>query len=102
MRQLAQTSKEQKKTLRSIAHERKTIIWVGQQGLSKNILDEADTALDHHELIKIKIRVGDREQCDELTNTLCAKTSAELVQKIGNVITVFRQNKKDPKIKLAT
>ena len=94
-------TKEQKKTLRSLAHERKPIIWVGQQSLSKNLLDEVDTALDHHELIKIKIRVGDRKQRDELTKSLCAKTSAELVQKIGNVITVFRQNKKDPIIKLS-
>ncbi len=95
-------TKEQKKTLRSLAHERKTIIWVCQQGLSNNLLDEVNTALDHHELIKIKIRVGVREQRDELMKNLCAKTSAELVQKIGNVITVYRQNKKDPKIKLAT
>ncbi len=93
-------NKEQKKYLRSLAHELKTIIWIGQQGLTDNVLAEIDTALDHHELIKLKIRVGERELRDEIARTICERTSAELVQKIGNVIAIYRQKEKDPLIKL--
>ena len=93
-------TKIQKKFLRSLAHDRKTIIWVGQQGLSDNVLQEIDAALDHHELIKVKLRTGGRDLRDTLIKTICEQTRAEPVQTIGNVLTVYRKNSKTPVIKL--
>lgn len=93
-------SNEQKKYLRSLAHDLNTIIWVGQNGLSKNVMEEINAALDHHELVKIKIRVGDRGLRDQTAGNICNETSAEIIQKIGNVIAIYRQNEKEPKIKL--
>lgn len=93
-------NKEQKKYLRSLGHHKKTIIWVGQNGLTDNTLEEIKTALAHHEFIKLKIRASDREMRDELATSLCKKTSAELIQKTGNMIAIYRHNKKHPKIKL--
>lgn len=93
-------NKEQNKYLRSLSHHKKTIIWVGQNGLTDNALEEIKSALEHHEFIKLKIRVGDSEMRDELATSICKKTSAELVQKTGNMIAIYKQNKKNPKIKL--
>ena len=90
--------KEQKKYLRSLAHDSKPIIWIGQHGLTDNVLEELENALSHHELVKIKIRVGDREEREKVTAAICEKTGAELIKKIGNTATVFRRNTEQPVI----
>ena len=90
--------KEHKKYLRSLAHDRKPVIWIGQHGLSDNVLEELDNALAHHELVKINIRVGDREERDKITTEICEKTDAEIIKKIGNTATVFRRNTEHPVI----
>ena len=93
-------NKEQKKHLRSLAHDMNTITWVGQNGLTEKVMEEINTALNHHELIKIKIRAGERTERDEIADSICEQTAAESIQKIGNVIVLYKKNKKDPKIKL--
>ncbi len=87
-------NKEQNKFLRALTHDLSSIIRIGQNGLSKNVLTEINTALDHHELIKIKIRAGDRELRDQIAEDICKQTAAESIQKIGNIVVVFRRNKK--------
>ena len=93
-------NKEQKQFLRALAHNLKTIIWVGQKGISENVITEINNALDHHELVKIKIRVGDRELRDQTAAEIGKTTAAETVQKTGNTLVLFRRNKKQPKINL--
>ncbi len=93
-------NKGQKKYLRSLAHDSKPIIWIGQHGLTGNVLEELDIALNHHELVKIKVRVGEREEREKVCDAICEKMHAELIKKIGNTATVFRRNKEEPVIKL--
>ena len=94
---MAITNKQQK-FLRALAHDRKPVIWLGQNGLTENILSEIETALNHHELIKIKLRVEDRETRDRLIMKICDSTGSENVQKIGNIVAIYRQNKTQPGI----
>jgi len=93
-------TKNQKSFLRTLAHERKPIIWLGQYGLSENVLVELETALDYHELVKVKLRVGDRDLRDKTIEDIYTKTRAEIVQRIGNIITIYRKNRKHPGIVL--
>lgn len=93
-------TKEQKKHLRSLAHERKVIIRIGQNGLTGNVLEEINAALDHHELVKTSIRVGDRQERDRVAVDICESSGAEIVQKIGNTIVLYRRNQKNPVITL--
>ena len=93
-------NKEQIKYLKSLAHALKPVVWVGQHGLSDNLMEEINSALDHHEIVKITIRVGDREVRDSSIEAISTQTSSEVIHKIGNVITLYRQKKKDPVIKL--
>ena len=86
---------QQKKRLRGLGHTLKPVIMVGAKGLSKSLLDEFDRSLAHHELIKIKLAVGDRETRDQVINTLCGHGHAELVQRVGNTALLFRKRKKN-------
>lgn len=77
---------------RAIAHKLNPVVRVGGNGLSPSVLTEVNRALDDHELIKIKIAVGDRDLRDSLIAQLCGTVSAGLVQRIGNTATLLRRN----------
>jgi len=83
--------------LRGLCHTLSPVVMVADKGLSENVQAEIETALDNHELIKVKLR-GEREQRTAWIEQILADTSAELVQKIGQVACFYRPNPKDPKI----
>ncbi len=85
-------TEQQKKFLRGRGHHLKPLIMVGDAGLSEPLLAEFESTLDHHELLKIRVRVGDRDARDEIIATLCETGRAELVQRIGNVALLYRPN----------
>lgn len=90
----------QRRTLRGLAHPLKPVVMVAGGGASEGVVRELDQALSHHELLKVRVRVGDRETRDALIEQLCSSTGAQLVQRIGNVATLFRRNPEKPKVKL--
>ncbi len=93
-------SKTQQKYLRSKAHHLKPVLWVGQNGLTENVTAEIELALDHHELIKIKLRVGDRELRNKTVADICQLTHCTKIQGIGNIVSIYRRNDKQPVIVL--
>jgi len=93
-------SETQKKHLRGLGHKLKPVVMVGESGLSESVLEEFRTSLDHHELIKVRVKSGDRDARDRIIEKLCAEGSAELVQRIGNMALVYRENTKKKKNKV--
>jgi RNA-binding protein len=85
-------SESQKKFLRGLGHQLNPLIMVGDAGLSESLLAEYESTLDHHELIKVRVRAGDRETRDEIIRKLCDDSSALLIQRIGNVALLYRPN----------
>ncbi|MEM9404110.1 MAG: ribosome assembly RNA-binding protein YhbY, partial [Pseudomonadota bacterium] len=90
----------QKKFLRGMGHQLKPVITVGGAGLTDTVQKEFDSSIAHHELIKVRIRVGDRESRDDIIEQLCTVSGAELVTRIGNVALFYRQNPEQPRIPL--
>lgn len=93
-------TERQKKFLRREAHNMKPVVTVGDKGLTDALTKELGGALEHHELLKIKVRVGDRAARDELIHELCSACSATLISRVGNIATLYRQNRKNPKLQL--
>jgi len=91
-------SKNQLKHLKTLTHNLKPVIMVGQNGVTENILKELEIALDFHELVKIKIAGEDKEGRAEMIKQLSSVASVEIVQKIGKTLTLYRKNKQKPKI----
>ena len=54
-------SNEQRKAYRAIGHQLNPIVTIASNGLTEGVIEELNRALDDHELIKIKVSVGDRE-----------------------------------------
>ena len=93
-------SEPQKKFLRGLGHQLKPIIMVGDAGLSDSLMKEFESTIEHHELIKVRVRTGDRETRDTMISDLCKKGAAELVARIGNVALIYRRNDEKPQIPL--
>lgn len=88
----------QKKRLRTRAHTLNPVVMVGQQGMKPTILEEITSALDHHQLIKVKLSVGDRDLRDEIIGQIVAYSQSQLIQRIGNVAVLYRRNPDRPDI----
>ena len=90
---------EQKKAYRTIGHNLNPIVTISGNGLTEGVMDELNRALDDHELIKVKIAVADREVKHAVIAELVKQTGAELVQQIGKVALLLRNNPKaNPKL----
>jgi len=90
-------TQSQRKFLRGRGHDLKPIVFVGGAGLTGPVLAELDGALEHHELIKVRVRVGDRERRDTLFEELLDESKSTLLQRTGNVALLYRQAEK-PKL----
>jgi RNA-binding protein len=55
------------------------------------VVAELDRALAHHELVKVSVRVGDRAARDEALRELAQRTSAVMVQRVGNIGVLYRR-----------
>jgi len=93
-------SEPQKKYLRGLGHALSPIVMVGDSGLSDTIIAELNICLDHHELVKIRVKVGDRKNRDDIIAKLCTDGSAALVQRTGNMALLYRENPEKKKIRL--
>ena len=76
--------------LRGLAHHKRTIITVGQSGLTEGVIKELDLALTAHELIKIKLPAGSRLDKQTTLDELCTSTTATLIQLIGRIGVIYR------------
>ena len=83
---------KQKNYLRGLAHNINPIITIGSNGLSEAVLNELENALDHHELLKIKLPASDKTKRTSLVATICAKTDSIPVQMIGRVGVIYRES----------
>ncbi len=86
--------------LRGQAHDLKAMLQVGGKGLTDALLAELDLALEHHELIKVKVGADDRDTRDGMITELAERTDAALVQRIGHTAVLYRPSKEKRQIVL--
>ena len=79
--------------LRGQAHDLKAMLQDGGKGITDALAAEVDGALEHHELIKVKVAAGDREARDAMIAELAERTGAALVQRIGHTAVLYRPAK---------
>lgn len=83
----------QTRFLRGQAHDLKAMLQVGGKGISETLVSEIDNALEHHELIKIKVSAEDRDARDAMIGEITQRTGAALIQRIGHTAVLYRQSK---------
>lgn len=89
----------QRRYLRGLTHDINPVVMVAGKGLTETVRAEIETALDRHELIKVKLRT-DRDQRKAWIDEIAREFSAETVHSIGQVACFYRRNAKKPVIEL--
>ncbi|MGH8799507.1 MAG: YhbY family RNA-binding protein [Casimicrobiaceae bacterium] len=80
----------QRRALRARAHHLHPVVSIGQHGLTPAVLHELDVNLLAHELIKVRVFSGERDQRDALLERICDSLGAVPVQHIGKLLVVWR------------
>ena len=78
--------------LKQQSHKLKPVVIIGAQGLTESVQKEISCALEAHELIKIRINAESKQHRQAMVNLICSNQSAELINSIGHIITIFREN----------
>ncbi|ORJ24074.1 RNA-binding protein [Rouxiella badensis] len=89
---------KQKQYLKGLAHPLKPVVMLGNNGLTEGVLAEIEQALQHHELIKVKIAAEERETKTLIADAIVRETKAVNVQVIGNMLVLYRPSTEDRKI----
>jgi len=94
---MSKLSNSQIRYLKGLAHKLKTVVMIGDKGLTPTVMDEIKIALKSHELIKINIRAEDREQRQKFIEKIVKKTLSTKIQTVGGKLVIYKQAK-EPKI----
>ena len=93
------TSK-QRAYLRGLANTMEPIVHVGKDGVTPNMIKQVSDALEARELIKVTVQKNAPMDAREACAELCERVHAEAVQVIGSRFVIYRQARKDSKIRL--
>ena len=90
----------QRRYLRGLAHSLKPIVQVGQQGVTEMVIQQLETALFDHELVKVKINNTYSGTMDDAAIELTEGTKSACVQQIGHILLFYKANPDEPVIDL--
>lgn len=91
---------KQRSYLKGLANTMNTIVHIGKGGISQNILNQIDDALEAREIIKVKLLDTSLLDPKETANEMCKTLHAEYVQSIGSRFVLYRKSEKNQQIKL--
>lgn len=86
-----------RKALRAAGHHLQPIVQVGKEGLTPSVLTQLSEALDHHELVKLKVGSESPEDRFEVADRLAGAADVQLAQVIGRTILAYRKHARTPR-----
>lgn len=93
------TSK-QRAYLRGLGNELEPIFQIGKGGLSEELLNQLDAALEARELIKVRVLKNCLEEPKILAEEVAQALNGSVVQTIGRNFLLYRTASEDPMIEL--
>jgi len=84
---------KQKRHLRALGHSLKPLIQIGKKEIEETLINEANAALDHHELIKVKLLESCMLDKHESSDILAKACNAEIAQILGKTFLLYRPAK---------
>src|SRR5215203_1133086 len=91
---------KQRRFLRSLGHHKDPIVQIGKNGLTDAVTAAVDSALEQHELVKIRIGTECPDDREAVAEALAGALHAHVTQIIGRTVLLYRRHPKEPKIKL--
>lgn len=91
---------KQRRHLRALGHSLKPVLNVGKQGIALEMLAQLEDVLLARELVKIKVLQGSPLSADECGAELCRISGAQVAQRVGRTLLLYRPHPEQPQIKL--
>lgn len=79
--------------LRGLANDIESILQVGKQGVTPEVVESVAEALESRELIKITVLSNSRLSVKEASILLSERTRSECIQVIGKKIILYKKSK---------
>ncbi|WP_315040704.1 ribosome assembly RNA-binding protein YhbY [Faucicola mancuniensis] len=80
------------KHLKGIGHHLNPVVIIGGNGLTDTVIEEIARALNDHELIKVKIPAGSKDEREAVAEQIAEATGSTLINSIGRVVLLLREN----------
>lgn len=97
---MKELSSAQRQYLKGLAHHLKPVVQIGKNGLTDQVMVMIESALNAHELIKLKF-IDFQEQKKEFSEEIVHRSSSERVGMVGNTLVIFRQHTDPEKRKIS-
>lgn len=81
---------KQKRHLRALGHNLKPVILIGKKEIEEALVSETNAALDHHELVKVKLLESCMLGKQEASAMLADACGAEVAQILGKTFLLYR------------
>ncbi len=91
---------KQRAALRAMCNTMEPVLQIGKDGIGDRLIKQCWDALEARELIKVTVLKTAPYTAQEACNELCERVHAEPVQVIGSKFCIYRQARKDSKIRL--
>lgn len=91
---------KQRRFLRAQGHALKPLVWVGKQGIAKNLMAQVDSCLTSHELIKVKLLESCPLDVAACADALAVAARAAVAQTIGRTVLLYRPHPDHPVLRL--
>lgn len=76
---------------KSRAHKIGVSVLIGKAGLSEKVINEINTQLKAHKLIKIKVSSNDKIHRNQIQEKICKITDSVVINKIGKILVIFKE-----------
>jgi RNA-binding protein len=86
-----------RRALRAAGHHLHAIVQVGKEGVTEPVVRQLDEALDHHELVKVKVGTESPEDRFEVAQALAAHPETQIAQVLGRTVLVYRRHPEHPR-----
>lgn len=90
-----------RRKLRAAGHHLSAIVQVGKEGVTEAVLRQLSEALDHHELVKLRVGTESPEDRFEVAEVLAAQADAQVAQVLGRTVLVYRKHPEKPRFEPA-
>jgi RNA-binding protein len=90
----------QRQFLKGLAHPLSPVVRVGKGRITPAVIEETRRSLQAHELIKVRVELGEGAARRALAAELAREAGAELAATIGKLAILYRARSEKPKIRL--
>ncbi len=93
-------SGKQRRHLRGLAHHIDPLVQIGKDGVSPGTASAVRSALERHELVKVRVLESSPVARDEAAEPLAKAVGAHVIGTIGRIVILYRMRSEEPRIEL--